>query len=340
MENYFSNIIAKKRGSQLVLTLVTVASLLSIASCNAVFEKDITDSEVTLIIPTQNDTVEANQVHFKWVTVQGADYYNLQIVKTAFDDIDDFVLDSNVVGEEFYQVLAPGNYEFKIRAENGAYQSEYTAPRKIFVDTVSDLSGQFISLISPSNAFYSNGSSNINVAWQNLFAADKYEYTLKVGETYEGGSIIDQDLDVTALSYVITATNFSVEGIYHWGIRGTNNTSASLVSSRSIYIDKTAPNSPTAISPATMTTIDVGDEATMKWTTGIDPGAVNSTVFSTVEISETEGFEDFDAFPTITSDSLSYTFGTEGTYYWRVRADDAVGNSSEFYSTARQIIVE
>ena len=65
MENYCSNITVKKRARQIALFCV-MGFFLSLYSCNAIFEKDISADTVDLIIPTNGDTLSTNQLHVKW----------------------------------------------------------------------------------------------------------------------------------------------------------------------------------------------------------------------------------------------------------------------------------
>jgi len=293
-----------------------------------------------VIIPVNNDSLVSNKVHFKWEELEGASFYNLQIVSPSFADIDVFVLDSNINGEEFYQILAPGSYQYQLRGENGGHESMFAGPFSIYVDSVSDLSEQFISLVSPADNIFTNGAEDIPVSWQNLFSTEGYEYILKIGADFETGSVLDLQFDIATLSYVIPSTAFDVEGTYFWGIRGVNLTSGTPYTYRQINVDNTAPNSPELLSPAEGVFVSIDDPVVFKWSTGADPGTVNSIVTSTVEISTTETFIDFDEFTGITSDSLEYTFPATGDYWWRVKTEDGVGNVSEFYSAEYIITVE
>lgn len=334
---YCFNIIDKKHIS-FGLGILLVGLLFQ--SCNAIFEKDITDDIPELFLPTDNDTIYSNKVHFKWVEMEGASFYNLQIVKPSFENISEFVLDSNINDKEFYQILEPGHYQFRLRGENGAHKSTFAGPYSIYVDSVSDLSSQFVSLVSPVDGIYSNGSSDLGLSWQNLFSADNYEYVLKIGTDFSSGSILDQDLNINTLSYIISASFFDVEGTYFWGIRGTNVTGGTPYSSRAIHIDLTRPNDPNLLSPVDGISNPVDDAITLKWTTGIDLGVVHAPVTCTVEISTSETFDDFVEVSGISSDSLEYTFPSIGNYWWRVKSEDEAGNVSEYYSLERQIIVE
>ncbi len=339
MENYYSSITVKNKLRRCFLSLFALL-VFGLNSCNVIFEEDISGETVEIVIPTNNDTIFSNNVQFKWKPINGASFYNLQIVKPSFDDIETFILDSNVIGDEFFQILEPGDYAYTITAENSGYRSLTTESITFYVDSVANLESQFVSLVSPVNEIFINGESNINLSWQNLFAADRYEYVLRIGETFETGSSLDQDLNVNTLSYTIESTNFASEGTYFWGIRGVNLTSSSTFSSRQINVDKTRPNNPVITSPMDGVTLPITDAVVLKWTTGTDPGVVNSPVFSTVEIAMTETFDSFVEFAGITSDSLVYTFPSVGNYWWRVKTDDAVGNASEFYSEERMIIIE
>ncbi|NOQ74889.1 MAG: hypothetical protein GQ574_22940 [Crocinitomix sp.] len=340
MQIYYFNIIDKRKIKNLLRFSLVLPCLWFIIGCNAIFEKDITAETPSMILPTNNDTVYSNKVHFKWNEMEGASFYNLQIVKPSFLDINEFVLDSNINGEEFYQILPPGDYQFKLRGENGGYVSQFAGPYSIYIDSVSDLSAQFVSLVSPADNVYNNGTSNITVSWQNLFAADSYDFILKIGSDFASGSVLDQQIGINTLSHGITADQFDVEGTYFWGIKGVNVTGSSPYTYRQINVDLTAPNDPVLISPADEIVHSIDDPITLKWSTGIDPGSVNSLVVSAVEISTTPTFIDYVEFDNITTDSLVYTFPSIGDYYWRVKADDEAGNFSEFYSAQYLIIVE
>lgn len=332
------NIIAKNKRSFSLVFYFTL--ILTLSGCNDIFETDISTVSPTVILPTPNDTVYSNNVHFKWSELEGASFYNLQIVSPSFADIDAFILDSNINAEQFYQILSPGAYEFQIRGENGGYISMYAGPFAFYVDSVLDLASQFVSLNTPSDNIYINGYDNLTVTWQNLFAADSYDFILKKGDDFNSASISDQVVGITTLSHTIIASFFDVEGVYFWGIRGVNLLGTSPYSSRQINIDKTRPNDPELVSPETETTHPALSSLTFKWLKGIDPGTVHAQVTSTLEISTTESFIDYTEFSGINSDSLVYTFPLAGDFWWRVKLVDAVGNQSEFYSLANHVIIE
>lgn len=321
------------------LSIVIVLVVL-VSSCKAVFEEDITDKIVTVILPLDDDTLNFNNIHFKWNEVEGASSYKLEIVSPSYSEIKKFELDSTIMSTEFYQVLQPGDYEFRLRAENGGYKGKYSKIHHFYVDSVLDLSNQSILIIAPSNNQYLDGNSDISMTWQNLYAADSYNFLLKYGEDFESSSIIDQELGIATLIKNVSSDYLLLEGKYYLCVSAINETSNSLYSYRTVLIDKTKPNTPDLISPATETSLTVGDDQVFKWNTGIDPGTINSTVYTEFQLSNSESFIEFVSTTNITVDSISYNFDSAGEYYWRVKSFDEVGNQNNEFSEVRTIIVE
>ena len=94
MENYYFNIIGR-------IKYILLLSLFFV-SCKKIFETDITDQVVQVIIPQDGSSTTVNNVHFKWEAMDGADSYRLQVVSPSFLTINTYNLDSLVSGTEFY----------------------------------------------------------------------------------------------------------------------------------------------------------------------------------------------------------------------------------------------
>jgi hypothetical protein len=308
--------------------------------CSDIFEEDISAETPVMILPITNDTIYSNNVHFKWNEMKGASFYNLQIVKPSFAEIDAFILDTLISAEQFYQILPPGDYQFQLRGENGGYVSMYAGPYSFYIDSVLDLASQYVSLNTPEDNVYINGNDDLVVTWQNLYAADYYDFILKKGAEFTVASISDQAFDLNSLTYTISSSFFDVEGTYFWGIRGANIIGNSPYSSRQINVDKTNPNNPELLLPIDETVQPIADPVTFKWLKGTDPGTVHATVTSTLEISSTPSFIIYSEFTDLPTDSLVYTFPTTGDFWWRVKLVDEVGNESELYSPAYLITLE
>lgn len=329
MANYYFNTTGK-------ISALLILFGLMITSCSDIIEEDISNETVQVIIPQSNANLSSNNVHFKWHKLEGADGYRLQVVEPSFSSINTFVLDSLVTGTQFYYVMNPGDYEFMIRAENSAYETPYTGPIPFTVDSVSDLTGQLVPLLSPAHGYYTN-LSDLTFTWQSIYAAETYELQVRLGADFNSATtILYTSPGIIGTSETTTGNVFANEGEYSWGVKGVNPTSQSAFSARTVYIDKTVPNNVSLISPGDATTAS-GDTVVFHWTSGVDPGTVNSPLSYKLEIDNDPGFGTFTEYTT-TVDSLQLVLST-GTYYWRVYALDEAGNQSVLYSDEYSVII-
>lgn len=308
-----------------------------LTSCEAFFEKNIEEDTLNLILPTNNDTSETNNIHFKWDKMKGASFYNLQIVQPSFANVNSYILDSNINALDFYYVLAPGTYQFQICGENSAHQSVYTGPYTLYVDSVSNLTNQVVPLLAPADFIYSN-DANFTFSWQSVYSAETYEFQLRSGADFStSGTILHAALGIYGTSYSPPSGLFPSEAAYSWGVKALNQTSTSAFSDRTIYIDLTAPNSPLSVSPAHGASF--ADTVVLKWSAGSDPGIINSPVLRYVEISSDTLFgtilEDY----IVAVDTVEHVFTSSGTYWWRVYTLDQAGNISTNYSAHRKVII-
>lgn len=331
MVNYYFNTIGRNKAAFLAFVL-----LLGASSCKDFVEEDISDKSVQMIIPTANDTIESNVVHFKWEELEGADNYRIQLVSSSFTNLNTFILDSLISGTEYYYSLNPGEYEFKIRGENSAYESNYAGPYAFVVDSVSDLGGQTVPLISPADAIYSN-ALDLTLNWQTIFAAETYEVQVRSGNDFDNSpTILQTATGIYGSSYTTTGNTFFNEGQYSWGVRAINSSSQSNYSSRVINIDATNPNDVSLTSPADAFN-NLDDTVVFKWSSGVDPGTVNSPLTYEFELANNAGFSS-PAIYNPTADSLQLILSS-GTHYWRVYAKDEAGNQSANYSSEYSIVI-
>ena len=330
MLKYYFNIIIKYK---YIILMVFIVS-----SCGLVFEKDISKEDLQLIIPYDGQEYSTNQIQFKWVEMQYASGYQLEIVQPKFDSIQTFIYDTILTGTEFMCVLPPGEYQFRIKGVNSGYSSKVTGPYSITVDSISDLTNQMVQLLTPVNNSFTN-SNNITCNWQSIYAADYYEFQLRSGLDFNASSTIQHvKTNIYSTSYTIP-NNFLIEGEYSWGIRAINQNSTSSFSPFSFTIDLTVPNNVNLISP-TNNTIASTQSVVFKWDNGTDPGTVNSPVYSIIEIANDSSFNSmFQIINNIYTDSLSYNFSSSGNYWWRVYAMDEAGNVSDSYSPKWKITI-
>lgn len=104
----------------LLLALITF-------SCEDIIEvPDISQKEVMVLAPTEDVVINETNINFSWNTVEDADTYKLQIATPDFEVATQIVLDTTITTTNFSKVLDLGTYQWRVRAENSDYQTNYT----------------------------------------------------------------------------------------------------------------------------------------------------------------------------------------------------------------------
>jgi len=150
-----------------------IAIALLLFACSDVLEKDITNDMVELISPMNYEEIESNVVSFKWNSLTDADKYRIQIFKTDRTKI----LDSLITKTNLTYPLPQGEYQWRVRGENFAYQSSYSLQADFAVVESTDLTNQQIILKSPADDYYTK-SNSLTCSWSNLTMAEIYEFEL------------------------------------------------------------------------------------------------------------------------------------------------------------------
>jgi hypothetical protein len=94
--------------------------------CDDIFEKDITKSFTEIIAPETNAAIPGPEVLFWWNYVDGSDYYELQIAEPDFQSIEYLQADTILEKNRITFAITSGVYEWRIRACNSAYCTEYS----------------------------------------------------------------------------------------------------------------------------------------------------------------------------------------------------------------------
>ncbi|MFD0862238.1 hypothetical protein ACFQ1M_08450 [Sungkyunkwania multivorans] len=87
--------------------------------------EDITAETVVILAPADNSTIDDTTVSFSWETMSGAETYQLQIAIPTFEQATEIVVDTTTMNNQFQKELESGDYQWRIRALNSAYQTEY-----------------------------------------------------------------------------------------------------------------------------------------------------------------------------------------------------------------------
>ena len=306
----------------------TLAFILFIAvlssSCEKIIAEDITAETPVLILPVVNDTVNVNPVHFKWEEMEGASKYRLEIVSPSFASINQFLLDSLVVGTDFYLDLDSNEYELRLTAQNGGYESQILSPVKFWVGVQSSGTVTNVVLNSPINGIYENASFDGQFGWDFPIGATNCEFALREGSSFSTGTIIDMQNNLFTSSYV---TPFLLpEGEYFWGVKAYFGPTETPFTIAHFYVDEFDPNEAALSSPGDFSTNPPGD-IVFTWGNGTDPGTIQSPVTSKLEIASDSGFGIIVNTENVNGNSVTVNL-TAGTYFWRVTNTDEAGNSA------------
>ncbi|RUT69888.1 hypothetical protein D0817_14840 [Flavobacterium cupreum] len=297
--------------------------VLLLVSCEDVFEEDISDDIIEVVSPKDNTTIESNVVNFQWNEIDGAKKYRLQVL----DINETIVVDSLVAKTSLNIPLLTGSYQWKVRGENFAYESNYSPVSNFSMVTTDDLSNQQVVLTSPDNNVYKN-SADVTIKWQKLAAATSY--SVEVINTTTSESVYKAE-STTETSVTLNSTNLTKDANYQWKVRGINSTSQTAqFSSRNFFIDTVVPGVPVNSLPAVNAIITNNVSTTFTWISPTDTGTIRSPLLYTIEFSNTSTFTTI-LFPTNNaSTSYQRIFTTLGDYYWRIKTTDAAGNVSAY----------
>ena len=97
-----------------------------LCGCEAIFIEDISDENVQVLAPQNATTVNSGTITFNWESVDEAESYLIQIATPTFQSASQIVLDSVATDLSFERFLDVGEYEWRIKAMNSEYETDYT----------------------------------------------------------------------------------------------------------------------------------------------------------------------------------------------------------------------
>lgn len=310
----------------LIIGLTTV-----LFTCDDILEEDIEGDLVSVISPLSGHINQGNTVNFSWRELDAADDYRLQVLENN----QQIIVDSTVSSTFLDLNLLPGPYQWRIKGQNFAYETDYTFPINFSVEISDDLSDQVVELETPSDNFYTNDASVI-ITWMPIPTATSYDIEVEKIDN-SGQSIILQQPDATNTSFTLQSSILADDAEYVWKVRAKNVMSQTLFSEQSLFVDRVVPSIPILNTPADASTNDTA--VTFNWSNGTDSGTIQSTVTNTIEIATDANFNSIIDTNTTETNSYQYTFSATGDYFWRIRAIDLAGNASE-NSVVRTITIE
>lgn len=278
--------------------------------------KDIKNDTVDVIAPANNLKTPNNSITFWWNELDGAETYNLQIVKPSFSSIIQLIVDTTITGNKFNHTFTPGTYEWRIKASNGGGSTAYTT-RTLVIDTTSNLHYVTVSLITPA-ANYKTSSFTTLFSWNILPAATSYN--LRVTDPNGFETIINTSNTTYTLS-------FTLPGTYSWKVQGQNAFTLSNFSEiRSFKIDNVAPAPPGFTFPAANGSATLLDS--LKWVRNSNDVMFDSLFMSTDSFSSQIVHMEIHALKIAISDVVPSLSGGGVYYFWRLKSIDSTGNRS------------
>ncbi len=232
--------------SPVIISLVILAALL--IGCDDIFEEDLTNQSVVLLNPVEQASLKNTNVNFLWEQMEGANAYNIQLVKGSFAMPEAYLLDSTVTDNRYEIDLLVGKYEWKVAALNASSISKYIQ-RTFTIDT-SGISDQTVTVYTPEDSSYQN-TLHIQCSWQPLTDALFYEIQLDLLGT--------DTVTLTKQQLIATETQLSTtyEGWHTFKVFGlSENLNPSIPTTHKILVDTTTPKNSVITSILTDTITD------------------------------------------------------------------------------------
>lgn len=285
---------------------------ISFFSCEEILlEKDISKSTVVLLAPVNNAQFFSTGVTFTWENLTDATEYQLQIAKPNFANPLQIVLDTKIKTTSFTQQLPIGIYEWRVRAVNSGYSTNYVSRLLTVVSDV-DFQSNTVVLNAPINNLITKTALQ-NLSWQSIIGATSYQV-----QVYDSNNTVISDQTTTATNVNYTFT----EGNYFWRVRAINATQQTLYSSRSVLIDTTAPNTAVLSSPAN-TSLLTNTNVNFQWD--------RVPITGSVEKDSIYIYSDTALLVLKLKNEATTPFTSNlntGTYYWFIKSFDQAGNVS------------
>ncbi|MCT4665709.1 MAG: hypothetical protein N4A45_10795 [Flavobacteriales bacterium] len=306
---------------------LAIASIFSLLSCSEIFEGDLSDDHFKLIAPSQNLVTSENTVNFAWDELEEASSYHLRLVSPNFNQTKKLVYDTNLVGSSFTVSLLPGEYQWRIYAQNELTKTD-AITGIIRIDSTIDLRAITPILLSPSKDTYTKLNS-IDFSWEALYNASAYYFSIKQenGSTQNYDSLLQTSLVIDTLP----------EGAYSWSLKAFNANSEtfSIEPTRNLWVDRTVPTTPSNMIPldTTINVLNIGGDSllNLSWDGEIATSS-QAPIRDYLTFSQNSSFS---GSQTITIDineandrNYQFKIPQAGTYYWKVQSEDRAGNKS------------
>ena len=301
------------------LIMLLLAGIGLLSSCTDIIEPSISKSQVTLEAPANAYTSTSYAVNFWWDAVGNALSYHLQVVTPNFASPGKLVLDTIVKNYKFTYTLNPGNYQWRVMAENGSSQTAYSALSS-FTIAATSVTKQAVQLTAPANDFLTN-QSTVTFQWTSMYGATKYNFEIDTNNFVNQNSVVLNTV-IPGLQYNFT---FPKNHVYQWRVQAQNDTANAQWSAiNTLTFNNTPPAQVSLVVPVSGTTLS--QPVSLQWNTV--PNAVHYKIYAFKSDSTTLYNSNFPL--VLNTNTYSFNQGTSGNkIYWKVSAVDAEGNEGK-----------
>jgi len=298
--------------------LLIFAAVALLSSCDDIIEPSISKQQVQLEAPVDQYQSTSYTINFWWDAVNHALSYHLQVVSPTFAAPGGLILDTVVSSYKFTCTLNPGNYQWRVMAENGSTQTAWTAPRS-FTIVAGSIKQQSVQLTGPANGLITNQSPYV-FQWGSLYGANAYQFEIDTNNfANESADVSNQLIPGQQLSFT-----FPKAQTYQWRVRAQNDTAQAQWSPvYTITYDNIPPAQVTLVAPTNAATVSL--PVTLQWNPVATAVKYKLYVYQSDQVTAYNS-----SFPMVlTNTSYSFNLGSSGnTVYWMVTALDAAGNES------------
>lgn len=297
------------------LLYIVILLALVITGCTDIFEMDISEEQVVLLSPHDNLETTLSTHTFWWDYVADADHYQLQVVTPDFNQTERLILDTVVTRNQFLYNLNPNRYEWRVRALNSVFATDYTV-FSLVIDSTLDLSNELVILRTPAQ----NDTTNLLTlyfSWDKLYNAD--EYNLKV--LFDDSPIMDTIMANNNITLLLD----NEQGAYTWMVNASNAFSHTAYTERKYFIDTIDPLKRTLLSPADQSVIQ-DSLVQCVWNS---PPIVGSSEYDSLYIYSDQYMTNIVLLAKVNGEQFDAILNS-GLYYWRVRGIDKAGNRGEY----------
>lgn len=310
----------KNNFTSLFLWLVVLLS-----GCSEIIAPDISQETVIALTPADGALVPAatvpasanelslpaNTITFWWEPLSSETNYQLQVVSPSFEAPAYLVLDTLVADNKLDVQLGSGIYAWRVRADNGAYQTAFSAANQFSIEKA-DADSKTIQLIYPSPDFVTNASL-IGFSWQAFDETAQYSLNI-TSEHYR--------LDTVVAKQAVDVLLPRKDHVLEWQIKMVcDNCPQDVISAkRTLVLDYTPPQAPELKEPA-KNAIVAKDNIRFSWDRSEENIVADILYLYDADSTLLPGFP-------VVVDENTYrgALPSAGFYYWQVRSTDQAGN--------------